>query len=212
MKTTKVLSAVFAGVAACAAAAAVCLSFTSLNASPVLLSPPDEAEAQVTAMMDAVCQADYDRASEYLYGTPALGVDREAADEVGALLWDAYTDSISYELVGDCYATDNGLAQNVKITSLDVTTVTAVLRERSQTLLEERVAEAKDTKEIYDEDNEYREEFVMDVLYDAAEEALEQDASEMTVALTLNLTYQDGQWWIVADNELLDAISGGILY
>ena len=211
MKTTKVLSAVFAGVAACAAAAAVCLSFTSLNASPVLLSPPDEAEAQVTAMMDAVCQADYDRVSEYLYGTPALGVDREAADEVGALLWGAYTDSISYELVGDCYATDNGLAQDVKITSLDVTTVTAVLRERSQTLLEERVAEAKDTKEIYDEDNEYREEFVMAVLYDAAKSALETDAKTVTYQITINLIYENGQWWIMPEEPLLEAITGGFI-
>jgi len=28
----------------------------------------------------------------------------------------------------------------------------------------------------------------------------------------VNLSYQDGKWWVVADEALLDAISGGILY
>ena len=34
----------------------------------------------------------------------------------------------------------------------------------------------------------------------------------MTTELTLNLSFQNEQWWIAADRELLDAISGGILY
>ena len=52
----------------------------------------------------------------------------------------------------------------------------------------------------------------MDVLYDAAEMALKEDAKMITTELTLNLSYQNEQWWIAADRELLDAISGGILY
>ena len=52
----------------------------------------------------------------------------------------------------------------------------------------------------------------MNVLYDAAEQALREDSASMTVSLTLNLKYQDGRWWVIADSELLDAVSGGILY
>lgn len=212
MKITKILSAVFGVVGVCAAAAAVYLSLSSRDAGPVLLSPPDEAKSQAEALMDAVCQGDYEGASACLWGNPSLGVDRKAADEVGILIWDAFTDSISYELVGDCYATDSGLAQDVEMTYMDIAAVTAQLRDRSQVLLEQRVERAEDTSEIYDENNDYREEFVMDVLYDAAVQALKEDAQELTVELTLNLSYQNGQWWVVADNELLDAISGGILY
>ena len=72
--------------------------------------------------------------------------------------------------------------------------------------------EAEDTSEIYDANYEYREDFVMEVLYDAAVEAVKKDAKTNTVFITINLSYQDGQWWIVSDNELLDAISGGVLY
>ena len=78
--------------------------------------------------------------------------------------------------------------------------------------LEQRVLDAVDVSEIYDENNEYREDFVMSVLKDAVADALEEDAKKMTVELTVNLSYQNGKWWVVADEALLDAISGGILY
>ncbi|MBQ7800689.1 MAG: hypothetical protein IJ375_00025 [Oscillospiraceae bacterium] len=212
MKIRNIISALFAAVAVCAAAVAVYLSFTSLDAEPVLTSPPDEAQNRVLAFMDAVCDADYEQVSQYLSGNPSLGLDRDAADEVGVLLWDAYTDSLTYSVVGECYATDSGLAQKVTLTGLNITSVTAVLKDRSQALLEQRVQEAEDASDVYDENNEYREDFVMDVLYDAAAAALEEDAQEMTMEFTVNLVYQNDQWMVAADSELLDAISGGILY
>ena len=79
-------------------------------------------------------------------------------------------------------------------------------------MLEERVAAAEDVSEIYDENNEYREELVMDVLYEAVEDALEEDARSMSMTVTVNLVFRDGKWWAVADEALLNAISGGILY
>lgn len=196
----------------CAAAAAVYLSMNFMNAKPMLLTPPDEAKNRVVEMMDAVCVGDYEAASRSIYGTPSLGVDREAGSDVGVLIWEAFEESLSYELVGECYTTEQGLAQNVTVTCLDITSVTEQLRERSQAMLEQRVAEAEDISEIYNENHEYREDFVMAVLLDAAEDALEEDAREMTVELTVKLSYQDGSWWVVADEALLDAISGGILY
>lgn len=208
----KVFAAVFAVIGICAAAAAVYIGANFTDREPQLLTPPTVARSKVVTLMDAVCEGDYDLASQAILGTPSLGVDREADGEVGALIWNAFQDSLSYELVGECYTTDDGLAQDVTITGLDIESVTVNLRQRSQTLLEQRVQEAEDTSEIYDENNDYREDFVMDVLYDAAVQALAEDAVEKTVSLTIKLSYSGGSWWVVADNGLLDAISGGILY
>ena len=213
MKVLKyIASFLLAAVGLSAAAAAVYLCTQFVDAKPMLLTPPDVAQSKVVALMDAVSEGDYEKASQAIYGTPSLGVDREAADEVGVMIWKAFQDSISYELLGDCYTTEQGLAQNVSISCMDVTSVTVNLKERAQTLLEQRVAEAVDVSEIYDENNEYREDFVMAVLRSAVEDALKEDAREMTVELTVKLSYQDGSWWVVADEALLDAISGGILY
>lgn len=213
MKAVKyIFSVLLAAVGLSAAAAAVYLCLQFVDAKPMLLTPPDEARNRVVALMDAVSEGDYQQASQSIYGTPDLGVNREAADEIGVMIWNAFEGSISYELLGDCYTTEQGLAQNVSVTCLDVTSVTVNLKERSQTLLEQRVSEAEDVSEIYDENNEYREDFVLAVLRDAVADALKEDAKQRNVELTVNLSYQDGQWWVIADEALLNAISGGILY
>ena len=208
----KLLSLIFAVVGIAAALLAVNLGLSQKDADPVLIAPPEEATHQVIGLMDAVCAGDFSAASTYLQGQPDLGVNREASDPVGVLIWNALCDSMSYELVGECYATEEGLAQNVTISCMDIASVTATLKERSQVLLEKRVEEAENFNDVYDEKLQYREEFVMEVLYDAATDALAEDATTMTMDLTVNMIYQNETWWIIADRNLLDAISGGILY
>lgn len=212
MMIKKIFAALFAVAGICSAAATIYIGMNYTDRDPQLLTPPTMAESKLVTMMDAVCSGDYEQASQLILGNPSLGVDREAADPVGVLIWDAFQESLSYELVGECYTTEDGLAQNVTVTSLDIESVTEHLRARSQALLEQRVQEAEDTSDVYDENNEYREDFVMEVLYDAAVQALEEDAAEKTVNLTIKLSYSDGDWWVIADSALLDAISGGILY
>lgn len=212
MMMKKLFAAIFAVIGLIAASVAIHIGMNFTDQPPTLLTPPTVARNKVVSLMDAVSEGDYAEASKNILGNPDLGVDREPADRVGVLIWEAFQDSISFELVGECYTTDDGLAQNVSFTSLDIESVTVNLKERSQTLLQKRVDEAEDTSDIYDENNEYREDFVMDVLYDAAKQALAEDAVEKTVELTIQISYRDGSWWVVADNALLDAISGGILY
>jgi hypothetical protein len=187
------------------------LALSNRNASPVLVRQPEAARVQVQTMLDALCAGDYQKVSSCLYGTPDLGMDGQAADPVGQLFWEALGSSFRYEVPGDFHATDSGVALDVTISALDVSAVTVNLRERARALLEERIAAAEDPSEIYDANNEYREDFVMDALYDAAREAMDQDAREITWDLTLNLIYENGQWWIMPEQELLKALSGGIL-
>lgn len=210
MKATKFFAAVFAVIAVCAALLTAYLGFACRDAAPILLEKNYLAQSQAVALMNSLCRGDFDDVSQRMLGQPQLGVDRAPAEELGSLLWEAYTASLSYELDGDCYSTEKGLAQKVKLTCLDLDSVTAKLNERTLQLLEQRVEEARDLDEIYDENDQYRQEFLMAAVCDAAEELLE-TAGEKTVELTLNLCYQDGQWWVAADNGLLDVLSGGTL-
>lgn len=189
----------------------VLIAMMNRDAGPVLKEQPEAARNQVVTMLDALCAGEYDTVSACLYGNPGLGMDREAQDEVGRLFWDALADSFSYEIRSDFHATDSGVAMDITISAMDIDSVTVNLRQRAQTLLEERIEAAEDPSEIYDENNEYREDFVMGALYDAARAALSEDAASVSWEITLNLIYQDGQWWIMPEPELLQAISGGIL-
>jgi len=211
MKIRNMLSGLFALLGVGAAAAGIYLSLHNMNAAPRLLVQPEEAKAQVVSVMDAICEGDYALASLGMQGTPNLGMDRNAQGEVGDLIWNTFLDSISYELDGACYATDSGIAQNVVIRTLELNSVTENLRDRSQTLLAQRVEQAEDTSELYDENNEYREDLVMEVLLEATRQALEEDARYVTWNVRLNLVYENGQWWVLPEQELLRAISGGLV-
>ena len=205
----KLIAAVFGIMGICLAVGTVFLSLSMRNAPVVMLSEARGARKCAELLLDAVCRGEYQNAEGLLLGSPDLGADREAKDAVGVLLWDAFTGSMEYTLEGDCYASENGIAQDVTITALDFASVTGVLKERSEALLTERVENAQDMSQVYDADNNYREEFVMEVLYDAAAQALQEDASTTTRELTLHLVYQQGQWWVKPDRALISAISGG---
>ena len=208
MKIYKVLAVAFAVLALAAAAAGVTFSLRNINTEPILAETPEEARQRAVALMDAVCAGDYEGIRVQLYGQPELGLDREPADAVGKLFWQALMESRSYTIVRDCYATDNGIAMDVILESLDMDSITGNLRNRAQNLLQQRVNQAEDTSEIYREGGEYREEFVMAVLEDAAREALREDASNTRWELTLRFVYDEGRWWIRPDGEVLAAISG----
>jgi hypothetical protein len=211
MKIRNFFSAILACIFMAAAALAVycCVRFT--DARPILLTAPDSARNKIVAFMDAFCAGDFNAASQSVLGIPDLGMDKEPEGEVAELLWDAYLDSMSYELVGETYTTENGVAQTVVFTSLSMERVTSDWNQRAQALLEQRVEAAENTSDIYNENNEYREAFIMDVLYDAVSASLQENAELVSQELTLELQYQEGQWWIIADKQLLDALFGGIL-
>ena len=205
----KVWALLFAVLALCAAGAGVYLALENVGSEPQMVQAPEEARQRALTLLDALCEGNYSEVSSQLYGQPELGLDKEPADEVGVLLWAALTESRSYEILRDCYATDSGIAMDVAVEGLDLQRILNDLRQQSQMLLEQRVSQAEDASEIYDENGEYREDFVMEVLENAVREVMAWDSENARWELTLQFVYDEGRWWIRPDEMLLSAISGG---
>jgi len=211
MKISKLFSALFGLLGTAVAVCTVLLCLHSLDQAPVLTKMPVNATSQVDKMFHAVCSNDYAAASALMYGTPDLGADPESCDIVTAVIWEAFVDSMDYELVGDCYATESGVAQKVRLHCMDVASITGSLQTRARALLEQRIEEAEEMEDIYDENNDFRQDFVDTVVAEAAAAAAAQDATYTETELTVNLTYTKGQWWILADDALIQALSGGMV-
>ncbi|MDD5864363.1 MAG: hypothetical protein PUD80_07010 [Firmicutes bacterium] len=207
MKLSKFFSGVFGVLGMLLMVATVMLCVLSRNTRPRMLESPEAASTQAQRMMDALCAGDYETAASCMYGQPSLGAGTPD-DAVSRLIWDAFTDSLSYEFTGLCYVTDSGLARNASVTALDVAKVTASLPERAKELLKERAEAAEDKTEVYDEHNAYRAELVDEALLDAARQALDEDAETVTRDVTLSLIYRDRAWWVTPDAALLEMISG----
>ena len=176
----------------------------------LLLEAPDAARQQAITLMDNICQGNHAAAGAVLYGQPELGLDRDPEDPVGMLFYECYQQSLRYQLSRDCYATDTGVALDVQVTALDIDAMMLQLRQLAQSMLEQRVADAADVSEVYDENGEYRESVVMDALYAAVQKLLADNSKEMTINLTLECVYDSGRWWIVPEEKLLEIMGCGI--
>ena len=155
---------------------------------------------------DVVSPSNRNRQLEALGST--VGQEKTAA--VAARLWDSLADSLRCTPQGRCYATPEGLAQNITVTSLDIGQVLQAIKTTAPRLLEQQVARAEDMSEVYADDNTYRQDFLLDVMLSAANAALT-EAPVRECSLTVHLQYRDRQWWVLPEQTLLEAVSGGIL-
>ena len=143
--------------------ATVKLSFWAQAAPIQIVTPSQGAQKLTEDFMETLCKADFEKAGSMLLGQPKIDLGGGPQTQIGQLLWEAYADSLSYEFKGALSASDSGYHRPVTITALDISGVMRILKERTQTLLEER-AGAVDSDVALDENDAYRENFVMEVL------------------------------------------------
>ncbi len=211
MKLSKKIYARIGALGLVVAVLAFFLCLLCAGEEPALISSAQDAQKAAASMLDAVCRGDFTAASALLSGNPSFGIDRQPESKAGQMVWDAFLNSLSYEIVSDCYGSGSGVAVDVRLTYMDLDSATANLQARAQAILTLRVEAAEDPSELYDENNDYHEGFAMDILYQAVTEALEQDVQLCTKNLTLNMVFEEGRWLVIPDQTLLNAVSGGIL-
>lgn len=210
MKLARIFAYVSGALGSVLMAGAVVFCLLSLDAPVKMVKYPQEAMDRAEALLDYIENGDFAAASGILYGQPDLGADREPEDEVGKMVWAAFLDSLSCEIKGKCYASDKGLVCDAVVTGLDISSVMEKLTERTHALLTQRIEQATDMSELYDEENNFRQELITQVLYQAVEQAIREDGKLVDRDVTMGLVYRNGQWWVVPDRALLQAISGGL--
>lgn len=178
------------------------------NAAVRVLELPQEAVSCSDAFALALNDGDLEAAAQLMYGQPDLGVGTVPGNPESALLWEAFCSSVSFEFSGNCYVEQTGLARQGSITSLDISMILGKLPERVRSLLDQRIAAAENLSEIYDEQNDFREELMDQILREALQQALAQDGKPVTQEVTLKLVSRDGRWWVVPDQNLLQILTG----
>lgn len=193
-----------------AAALTTLYALTNLNAPPKILQAPQSADACTETLMQQLCQGEFDALGQYLYGSPELGLGQEPEDAVGKLLWDAWLESLSYEFDGQCYATENGLARDMRFSCLDVSAVFDSLGPIAQEIFSARLDSTEDQDLVYDAQNGYREDFIQSVIEEAVQRALAENAALQETSVSVQLAYDRGRWLVVADTNFLNTVFGGI--
>lgn len=210
MKKRRIISNLLTALGLAAAVGTIWIVALALRAEPVMLLQPDGAADRAGDLMHAVCTGDYETASGMLYGRPSMGTCPEDSSPSVNLLWAAFQDSLEFDFAGDCYATDTGLAIDVNIRSLNILSVMEGLDSRAEILLNQRIAAAESSAEIYDEDHNFRAELIEEVLQEATQQALEENKQYQTQTIPLHLVYDGGQWWVMPDSDLMNVLSGSV--
>lgn len=187
---------------------AVMLAFTAKDNEPRLMQNPTDALKRADEMMTKICAGDYPGASGLMYGQPSLGAAPEGGSLAVELLWTAYLDSLEYDISEKCYVVETGVAVDVTVRMLDIPAVIRSMEWFAQDLLGKRVAAAEDMSEIYDEDNNFRQEVMDKILRDAAVQALADNPAHKEQVITLHLIHDQGKWWVMPDAGLQNILSG----
>ena len=208
MKLAKYLSVFFAAMAAVLIVAAAMGYACFHREPPMIQTPVEDAEIRTELLMEAICRGDYSGAAESLYGKPELQWNQETASELGVLLWQAYSSTLSYEFSGPCYATGSGIFRDVTVTALDIPGLCPKIQERFELLMEPYLTEARYDSEAFDANGVLRQDFAGAVLRRAVEQLLPEEQDRASCQITLELVFQNGQWWVLPKRTLIDIAAG----
>ncbi len=209
MKIARIAAWGFGALGAFLMGIAVLLCLMNLNKQPVLRRLPQQAVAQSDAFAKALDDGDLAAAGQLILGQPELGI-QEPKDAMSKLVWQAFLDSLSFEYTSNCYAGQTGICRNGTVTALDVPKTLESLKLCAHDLLSQRVITAESMEDIYDEQFNFREDVVQQVLNQALTEMVRNHQATVTKEVAVMLVQQDGQWYAVPDQALLQAISGSI--
>ena len=208
MKIARFFAVIFACIGTVLLVGSMGFFLLNRNAAVRVRELPGDAVSACESFVQALNDGDLETAAQLMYGQPDLGVGQIPADRESALVWEAFRSSLAVELTGEWVVEQSALVRTVSVTNLDVSSVLGKLPAQVQSLLDQKIAAAEDLSEIYNEHNAYREELVDQVLAEALQRVLTQDAQLVSREVTLKLVNRDGHWWVVPHQNLLQILTG----
>lgn len=210
MKIARFFAVIFAVLGIVLMLGTAILCFTSMDANVKVLETPTGAVECADQLISAIDSGDLAGAAALMYGQPDLGAEGVPTDSVSALLWDTFRKEMRCEAVGKLQLQGADFACSATVTVVDIPALTMSVQTRAKAILEQKVAQATDMAQLYDAQNNFRQELIDQVMQEALNQAMGQDLGYVTQNVTFRVVFQDGQWWAVPDQNLLSALSGGL--
>lgn len=142
---------------------------------------------------------------------PTLPAETLPQEADTAAVYNALCAGRRWQRSGEASRRGNRAEVRGTLTVLDPVALCEGMNADVNALLSDMVAEAALSSEIYNADGSYREEVVMEAWQRSLEQRLEHPETYETVfPLKLRLLYENGRWLVQPDEELMEALSGGV--
>ena len=208
MKSNRFFSVLSLLLAVPAAAAALYMGMTADSRPAKLLWSEPGARAAASALVETLSTGDFQKGSDFLYGTTQLILPEGEGQDASALLWNHYCENLTGGLVGEPYLSPRGYCQDAVFYVPDLDTLTRRMKELAPELVTRRIVEARELSDVYDADYSFRQDLISEVLVEAARSAIAQEPERKVCQVQLRLVYEKDRWLIQPDQALLDILAG----
>ncbi|MGI5976818.1 MAG: hypothetical protein ACOX68_03880 [Candidatus Limivicinus sp.] len=166
----------------------------------------------VEKFYDSVVSGDYETAYSCLKNYDTLGLEKTPSSEAGAMAFDALKESYDYTLELEPKIDDISAVQSVRFRYLNMSALEDSVQDGTEKILKKMVEELP-PDEVYDSENHFLPEVASAAYREALGSVLSHASSYYTTAvLNVNLEYSGGEWLIVCDQSMLNALAGGTAY
>lgn len=171
--------------------------------------PDGDPKETVEKFYSSLEQGDYEAAYACLSDYTGLGLENEPADENGKLVYQALRESYSHTVMGEATVDKLSAFVPVRFRYLKVKDTEQSIQEEVNRILEQVVKNSPHNR-VYDANDKYLPEVTETVYSNALADVMENVSDFYTTEqFNVELVYKDGQWFIVTDPEMLNAIVGG---
>ena len=188
---------------------AMILCVAAANIGTLVAKPTGDPQETVEGFFDNLIGGNYSEAYACLSDYSDLGLQNEPGTEEGRLIYDALRKSWSYTITEPCTQEKLKASQRLSLRYLDLNAVEEDAASRVDEILN-GIVQSRSMAEVYDENNNYRQEVTDEVYLTALSQTLEKASSFYKVSdFTVNLTYDGGKWLMATSPELISALLGG---
>lgn len=209
MKTTRTVSILFSLLGVLLLIGGLLLCWFCAGSSPLLLHPSENAVTLTETFMESLRSGDPEAAGSMLLGQPRLSFEPFAESSIAALMWDAYTDSLQFTFQDGLSPCESGCCRKVTVTGLDLPALIQKLKAEIPSLLA-RAASSRSNREVFDASGYYRQDFILDVLFQKIQSIPSGQYPTATREYQLELVLQAGDWKIRPNQDILNLICGKI--
>lgn len=204
MKLSKIVSALFAFLGMVLVAGGIFLSFANRNAGAPGRAVPQEAKDCATAFLTALNDRDLEGAQTYLYGNPDLGLSQATIDPQTAKVWEAFRSSFVVSDIAPFQVSQSEIRLDFTLTTMELKALVN-LPSLARNILDGK----EDQDSLYDENGTLKPQEKTAIMEEALERTLA-EAGSVNRTCTISLVEAEGQWWVLPNENLLSALSGGM--
>ena len=204
MKLSKIVSALFAFLGMVLVAGGIFLSFANRYAGAPGRAVPPEAKDGATDCLTARDDHDPVSARTDLYGNPDLGRSQTSECPQTAKVWEAFRSSFAVSDIAPFQVSQSEIRLDFTLTTLELKALVN-LPSLARSILDGK----EDQDSLYDENGTLKSQEKDSILEEALEKTLA-EAGSVNRTCTISLVEAEGRWWVLPNENLLSALSGGM--